>query len=76
MARRDRLIRQVLRERFVVTLRGGETFDGLLLDIDEKTVRLGDVSALDGRNRALVDGELYVPRDEVSYFQRPGEVRA
>jgi hypothetical protein len=37
MARRDRLIRQALRERFVVTLRSGETFDGLLLDADDKT---------------------------------------
>ena len=75
MARRDRLIRQVLRERFVVTLRGGESFDGLLLDMDEKTIRLGDTTALDGNNRALVDGELFVPRGEVVYMQRPGEVR-
>lgn len=75
MARRDQLIRRLLRERFIVTLQGGETFDGLLIDIDDKTVRLGNVSAIDGRNRALVDGELYVPRDQVVYFQRPGEVR-
>ena len=75
MARRDQLIRRLLRERFVITLQGGETFDGLLIDIDDKTVRLGNVSAIDGRNRALVDGELYVPRDQVVYFQRPGEVR-
>ncbi|MCW2494655.1 hypothetical protein [Jatrophihabitans sp.] len=75
MARRDRLIRQVLRERFVVTLRSGESFDGLLLDVDDKTFRLGDAAALDGRNRALVDGELYIPRGDVVYLQRPGEVR-
>lgn len=75
MARRDRLVRQVLRERFVFTLRTGESFDGLLLDADEKTIRLGSAVALDGKNRALVDGELYVPRAEVVYMQRPGEVR-
>lgn len=73
---RDRLIRRVLRERFIVTVRSGESFDGLLLDADDKTLRLGDVAALDGPNRPLVDGELYLPRSEVVYLQRPGEVRA
>ena len=75
MTRRDRLIRQVLRERFVVTLHSGESFDGLLLDADEKTIRLGNAGALDGRNRAVVDGELFLPRAQVAYMQRPGEVR-
>jgi hypothetical protein len=75
MARRDQLIQHALRERFVLTLRNGESFDGLLLDADEKTIRLGNAGALDGRNRAVVDGELYIPRAEVVYMQRPGEVR-
>lgn len=75
MARRDRLIRQVLRERFIVTMRGGESFDGLLLDIDEKTIHLTDGFALEGKNRLPVDGDLYLPRSEVAYMQKPGEVR-
>lgn len=75
MARQDRLIRQVLRERFIVTMRGGESFDGLLLDIDEKTIRLVDGYALDGTSRLPVDGDLYLPRPEVAYMQKPGEVR-
>lgn len=75
MARRDRLIRQVLRERFIVTMRGGESFDGLLIGADEKTIHLADGFALEGKNRLPVDGALYLPRSEVAYMQKPGEVR-
>lgn len=71
MSRRDRLVRQALRERFVVTLKGGETFEGLLLDADEKTVKLTDAYALQGSSRIQVDGSLYLPRPEVSYLQKP-----
>ena len=74
MARRDQLIRQAVRERFVVTMHSKETFEGLLLDVDEKTIRLTDAYALNGRDRMSVDGDLYLPRTEVSYLQRP-EVR-
>jgi small nuclear ribonucleoprotein (snRNP)-like protein len=70
--RKDRLLRQLLRERFVITLRHGESFDGLLADVDTNTVRLVDAFALDGKNRVSVDGELFVPRGEVVYMQRPG----
>lgn len=76
MARRDRLVRQALRERFVVTLHGGESFDGLLLDADDRTVHLTDAYALSDKSRLRVDGELYLPRDGVAYMQKPGEVRA
>jgi hypothetical protein len=69
--RRDRLIRQALRERFVVTLTSGETFDGLLLDTDDKTVHLVDAHALDGSTRVSIDGALFLPRDRVAYMQRP-----
>lgn len=70
---RDRLVRQALRERFVVTLTTGESFQGLLLDADEKTVRLSDAYALDGKSRVKVDGDLYLPRLTVAYMQKPGE---
>lgn len=72
MPRRDKLVRQALRERFIATLRSGATFDGLLLDADEKTFRFADAYAVDGRNRVSVDGELFLPRGEVLYLQRPG----
>jgi hypothetical protein len=75
MARPDRLIRQVLRDRFVVTLRSGESFDGLLLDADDKTLHMVDAHALEANTRLKVDGDLYLPRLEVAYMQRPGEAR-
>jgi hypothetical protein len=70
--RRDKLVRQALRHRFVATLRGGESFDGLLVDADEKTFRFADAWAISSKGRARVDGELFLPRSEVLYLQRPG----
>lgn len=70
--RRDRLIRSVLRERFVATLKTGETFDGLLVKADAKTYVFANAWAISGRDRVSVDGELYIPRDEVAYLQRIG----
>lgn len=72
MFRRDRLVRQVLRERFIATLRSGETFDGLLVAVDERTYRFANAWAIDGKNRVSVDGELFLPRSEVLYLQKPG----
>ena len=69
---RDRLLRQILRERFLLTLRGGEAFEGLLIDADDKTVRLGAVYAVDEKSRAPVDGEMFVPRAEILYMIRAG----
>jgi hypothetical protein len=69
---RDRLLKHLLRERFVITLRGGESFDGLLVDADEKTVRLASAFALGEKSRVSVDGELFIPRAEIVYLQKPG----
>ena len=69
---RDKLVKRALRERFIATLRSGETFDGLLVDVDEKTFRFTNAWAVDGKNRISVDGELFLPRSEVLYLQRPG----
>lgn len=56
----------------MVTLTSGETFDGLLMDADDKTVHLVDAQGVDGSNRVKVDGGLFLPRDRVAYMQRPG----
>jgi hypothetical protein len=55
----------------VITLKSGESFDGLLVDADPKTVRLLDAFALDGKDRLSVDGDLFLPRSEISYMQKP-----
>jgi hypothetical protein len=70
--RKDRLLRKMILERFVVTLRSGESFDGLLADADTKTIRLVSSFALSGKDRVSVDGELFIPRSEITYLQRPG----
>lgn len=71
MNRRDRLLRQVHLQRFVVTLGSGETFDGLLADADDNTVKLVDAYAVDEKSRQSVDGEMYLPRLNISYMQSP-----
>jgi hypothetical protein len=69
--RRDRLLRDLLRERFVVTLKTGEAFDGLLDRWDESTLELVNVQAVSEATRVQVDGRIYLPRVQVAYMQRP-----
>lgn len=69
--RRDRLLRDLLRERFVVTLKTGEAFDGLLDRWDESTLELVNVQAVSESTRVQVDGRIYLPRAQVAYMQRP-----
>lgn len=73
--RRDRLLRDLLRERFVITLKTGETFDGLLDRWDESTLELVNPHAVTAdqtrQTRVQVDGRLYLPRDQIAYLQRP-----
>lgn len=68
---RDRLLKALLRERFVVTLRSGETFDGLLDRFDEKHLEFVDAHAVTEQRTHAVDGRLYLPREGVAYMQRP-----
>jgi len=70
--RRDRLLRQVHLQRFIVTLTSGETFDGLLADADDNSVKLVGAFAIDEKNRESVDGDLYLPRSRIAYMQSPG----
>lgn len=69
--RRDRLLRTLLRERFMVTLDGDQTFEGLLLRVDAETVELGDVVLIGPQTRVKADGIVYLPRHRIVYMQRP-----
>lgn len=70
--RGDRLLRDRLRDRFVVTLATGESFDGLLSAVDDRTVVLVDASVIrEGGGLTAVDGEVVFRRDAVAYMQRP-----
>lgn len=68
---RDRLLKRYLRERFVVTLKTGEAFDGLLDQWDESTIELVNVTAVAEKTRVAVDGRIYLPRPQIAYMQRP-----
>jgi len=72
MNRRDRLLRAAHLERFVVTLTTGETFDGLLADADDNSVRLVGAHAISEKESVSIDGEIYLPRDKIAYMQNPG----
>lgn len=71
--RRDRLLRRAVRERFVITTHTGATFEGLLDQIDGRTVTLVDAGALDERGgRRPIDGRLFLDRAQIAYMQEPG----
>jgi len=72
MNRKDRLLRAAHLERFVVTLTTGETFEGLLADCDDNSVKLVGASAVSESETVAVDGDIYLPREKIAYMQNPG----
>lgn len=72
MSPRDKLLRHAYHELFLVTMRSGEAFEGLLAATDDKVVKLVAASLVDGNDRKRVDGDLYLPRENVLYLQSPG----
>lgn len=69
--RRDRLLKALLRERFVITMTSGEAFDGLLDRVDDAHLELVDAHAHMPQGPVKIDGRLYLPRTGVAYMQRP-----
>lgn len=69
----DVLVRRQMRRQVVIELRGGETFRGLLVAVDARSVLLRSVEVL-GSPQAetqVVDGELLIPRADIKFMQRP-----
>lgn len=70
MAHPDRLIRSMIRTRYVITLDTEETFEGVLMDADDRHLVLADVQNLASNgDRVAVDGQLWLPRLAVKYMQ-------
>lgn len=69
-SRRDRIMRAHLRYRLVVTMIDDATWDGVLIDADDRTLVLREVQAVqkDG-TRVPADGEVLVQRSDVAYVQ-------
>lgn len=75
--RPDRIMRGLIRERFIVTMVDGQAFDGVLMEADGHSVVLRNATALvnEGADvkRVPADGEVVLPRSRVAYLQRPIE---
>ena len=72
--KRDRLLRQKLHQRFLVTLNDGTGFSGLLVNVDEQVIVLANVTYMPHDPKAqqiTVDGLLYLERRNVAYLQAP-----
>lgn len=69
---KDRIVASHTLQRTVVTLKTGETFDGLVRDADARTLVLVKASSMtQGKDPIPVDGALYLDRADVAYLQRP-----
>lgn len=69
-----RVLRNVLRERVIVTMKSGEAFDGVLFAADARTWELVNAKALGVGDRGgdvPVDGSVLVLSDNIAYCQRP-----
>lgn len=73
---RDRIIRSLARRRVLVFPRDGGALDGLLLDADHGTLRLGDVHRRTDGVSVTVPGEVYIDRAHVAYLQIVGDESA
>lgn len=71
MARPDRIVRPYLRTRFLITTKQNQTWDAVLMDIDERSLSLADTELVhaDG-TRTKADGQVFLPRVDVAYMQR------
>lgn len=73
-APRDRLLRECLCDKVVVTLKSGSAFAGVLFAADDRVVLLRDTQALGAApsgDHVAVDGELILFRSDIDFLQRP-----
>lgn len=68
---RDRILKSHLRQRFVITLKSGDAFEGVVLDADSRVMVVADASAHTPDGPAKVDGQLFLQRADVAYLQLP-----
>jgi hypothetical protein len=71
---RDRLLRERLCDKVVITLKTGPSFSGVLFKVDDRAVILRDTQALGAAHNGdhlAVDGELVLFRTDIEYLQRP-----
>lgn len=70
MARKDRLLRDAERGRFLFTLDTEEAFEGVLVDWDEAHFVIDNAfSVAPTGDRLAIDGPFWLPRPRVKYHQ-------
>lgn len=71
MARSDRVVKRYLRTRFLITTKENRTWEGLLVEADDRSLLLlhAELIAADG-TRTAADGQVFLPRADVAYMQR------
>jgi small nuclear ribonucleoprotein (snRNP)-like protein len=71
MARSDRIVRRYLRTKFLITMKNGQTWSAVLMEVDEHSLSLADTEFInpDG-TRTPAEGQVFLPRADVAYMQR------
>ena len=68
---KERVLTSLLKERFIVSLTDGNAVEGLFIDADFKTIQLSDCYRITVDARVRLDGEMFIPRGNVIYIQKP-----
>lgn len=64
-------MRRLLREQFVVTMKSGDTWSGVLVEADEHTLSMLHVQKVQPDGTSVsADGQMFLPRSDVAYMQR------
>lgn len=70
MRRHDRVVSELIRSRFLVTMSDGSAFTGILWDTDDTTLQLKDPEAVQAdSSRVKADSDVFLPRSRVAYLQ-------
>jgi len=71
--RRDRILRGLVHQRFVVTDVDGHGYRGLLADADDRVLRLVDTATMGPAGQLVpIDGDFFLERSRVAYMQQIG----
>lgn len=70
--RANRLVADRLAVRVIVTQVDGQSFAGLIADVDDNWLLLAEAESFGPQgSRVAVDGDLLLPRDRIAYVQKP-----
>lgn len=72
IAKAQRLIADRLAVRVIVTQDDGQSFAGMIADLDDGWLLLREAEHLGPQgSRVALDGELLIPRERIAFIQKP-----